>query len=66
MQSRNIFFNWFTGVVVNAAMGITNQVINVINGFVDAFSQSVKPQIIKSYASNDREYFMQLLFSSSK
>ena len=66
MQSRNIFFNWFVGVVANAAMGIANQVLTVLRGFVDAFTQAIEPQIVKSYASGDREYFMQLIFSSTK
>ena len=66
MQSRNIFFNWFTGVLANAAMGVANQVINVINGFVDTFTKAISPQIIKSYASGNRNYFMRLIFSSAK
>ena len=66
MQSRNIFFNWFTGLLANAAMGVANQVIGVINGFVDTFTQAVTPQIIKSYASGNRNYFMRLIFSSTK
>jgi O-antigen/teichoic acid export membrane protein len=66
MQSRNIFFNWFTGVLANAAMGVANQVINVINGFVDTFTKAISPQIIKSYASGNRSYFMRLIFSSAK
>lgn len=66
MQSRNIFFNWFTGVLANAAMGIANQVLNVLNGFVDSFTQAIKPQIIKSFAAGDRLYLMRLIFSSTK
>ena len=66
MQSRNIFFNWFTGLLANAAMGVANQVIGVINGFVDTFTQAVSPQIIKSYASGNLNYFMRLVFSSAK
>ena len=66
MQSRNIFFNWFSGVLANAAMGITNQVMNILNGFVDSFTQAIKPQIIKSYATGDRPYLMRLIFSTTK
>lgn len=66
MQSRNIFFNWFTGVLANAAMGVANQVMNVINGFVDTFTKAISPQIIKSYASGNGNYFMRLIFSSTK
>ena len=66
IQSRNIFFNWFTGLLANAAMGVANQVIGVINGFVDTFTQAISPQIIKSYASGNWNYFMRLIFSSAK
>ncbi len=66
LQCRNIFFNWFASVLANAAMGLANQVIGVLNGFVDTFTQAVKPQIIKSYASGDRNYFLRLIFSSTK
>ncbi|MBQ5411551.1 MAG: hypothetical protein IIU20_07265, partial [Bacteroidales bacterium] len=34
--------------------------------FLLSFGQSYSPQIIKSYAANDRDYFMKLLYSSSK
>ena len=66
VSSRNIFFNWFSTAVSNAAMGIANQVITLFNVFVDSFSQAFRPQIIKSYAAGDRSYFMQLIYSSSK
>lgn len=66
VQCRNVFFNWFTGTLANAAMGIANQVISLLGVFVDSFSQAMRPQIIKSYAAGDHRYFMQLLFSASK
>lgn len=66
VSSRNIFFNWFSTAVANAAMGIANQVISLFNVFVDSFSQAFRPQIIKSYAAGDRGYFMQLIYSTSK
>jgi O-antigen/teichoic acid export membrane protein len=66
MQSNNIFLNWFGGVSANAAMGVANGVNSQLNGFLDSFSSSYNPQIIKSYAKNDKKYFMQLLFSTSK
>ncbi|MBR4198087.1 MAG: hypothetical protein IKQ94_04855 [Bacteroidales bacterium] len=66
VSSRNIFFNWFSTAVANAAMGIANQVITLFNVFVDSFSQAFRPQIIKSYAAGDNSYFMQLIYSTSK
>lgn len=65
-QGLNILLNIFFGVTVNAAMGIANQVSGAINGFVSNFQIAFKPQIIKSYASNDKTYFMNLIFQSSK
>ena len=49
-QSLNVFFNWFVGVVGNAAFGLSNQVNGGINLFMANFSQAFNPQIIKSYA----------------
>lgn len=66
IQSFGIFFNLFSGVVANAAMGIANQVNSQLNNFLGNFSQSYRPQIIKSYASGDKQYFMNLLFSAGK
>ncbi|MBR4803321.1 MAG: hypothetical protein IK032_01625 [Bacteroidales bacterium] len=66
VQSRSIFFNWFSTALANAALGVANQVITLFNVFVDSFSQAFRPQIIKSYAAGDRGYFMQLIYSTSK
>lgn len=65
-QSFSIFFNLFFGVVANAAMGIANQVISALNSFVTSFTQAFNPQIIKSYASKELDYFNSLIFSASK
>lgn len=66
VQSINIFLNWFGGAPVNAAMGIASQVSAKMNMFLGSFTQAFNPQIIKSYASNDIDYFFKLLFSTSK
>lgn len=52
-QGCNIFLNVFFGVVVNAAMGIANQVNSTLMGFVHNFQTAFKPQIVKSYAKGD-------------
>lgn len=65
-QCINIFFNLFLGVIANAAMGIANQVISALNVFVANFSQAFRPQIIKSWASKDYDYFYRLVFLTSK
>ena len=66
MQSITIFFNIFSGVVANAALGVANQVNTHLNNFLGNFSQSYSPQIIKSYAAEEYDYFMKLIFSASK
>lgn len=66
VQGISIFLNLFYGVVANAAMGIANQVNSLLNTLLNSFSTSYKPQIIKSYASNDTVYFINLLYSTSK
>lgn len=65
-QGLNILLNIFFGVAINAAMGIANQVSSAVFGFVSNFQTAFNPQIVKSYAMNDREYFMNLIFQSSK
>lgn len=65
-QSIVFMFNMFGGVVANAALGIANQVSGQLGSFHSSFTQSFNPQIIKSYASNDYDYFYKLIFSSSK
>lgn len=65
-QCISIFFNWFLGTIANAALGIMNQVISQMNALLGTFTQAFNPQIIKSYASGDRNYFLKLLFSASK
>lgn len=66
LQSMSIFFNLFFGVIANAAMGITQQVTSHLGAFLGNFTQSFNPQIIKSYAAKEYDYFMKLIFSSSK
>ena len=65
-QSISIFFNTFIGVIGNAALGIANQVNAAVGMFVGNFTQALNPQIIKSYAAKNYDYFMKLLFASSK
>ncbi len=65
-QGGNMLLNIFYGVVVNAAMGITNQVNSAVYQFVSNFQTAFNPQIVKSYAENDRSYFIRLIFGASK
>ena len=65
-QGINIILNMFFGVAVNAAMGIANQVNAAVYQFVSSFQTAFNPQIIKSYAADDRNYFISLILNSSR
>ena len=65
-QGVNILLNIFFGVFVNAAMGIANQVSSAINLFVGNFQTAFNPQIIKSYASGEKNRFISLILNTSK
>lgn len=65
-QGIAIILNMYFGVVVNAAMGIANQINSAIYHFVSNFQTAFNPQIIKSYAAGDMEYFKNLILNTSK
>lgn len=65
-QGGNVLLNIFYGVVVNAALGVANQVNSALMNFVNNFQTAFKPQITKSYANNDFEYLFNLMFYTSK
>lgn len=65
-QGVMMLINYFCGVAVNAAMGISNQVMTMVNQFVTNFQTAFRPQIIKSYTSNAFDYLQSLIIRSSK
>lgn len=65
-QGVNIIINIFYGTALNAARGIANQVNTAVFGFAQNFMLAVNPQIIKSYAAEDKEYMFNLGFRSSR
>jgi len=65
-QGINILLNVFFGPVINAARGIAYQVNAAINGFVSNFQMAINPQIVKSYATGDRNYMHNLIYQGSK
>ncbi len=65
-QGINVILNLFFGTLINAAMGITNQVKQAVDNFTNNFLMALNPQITKSYASNDFEYLFKLIFNGSK
>jgi O-antigen/teichoic acid export membrane protein len=65
-QGVSIILNIFFGTVVNAAQGVANQVFAAINLFVSNFQMASNPQIIKSYAAEDKAYMTNLVIRTSK
>ncbi|GHV07538.1 hypothetical protein FACS189485_18020 [Spirochaetia bacterium] len=65
-QGTNMLINIFSGVTVNAAIGIATQVDLAVYKFVDNFQTAFKPQIIKSYAAKEYNYFITLIMQASK
>lgn len=65
-QGMVILLNIFFGPIVNAARAIATQVNAAVNNFSNNFMVAVRPQIVKSYASQDYRYFIKLVFDSSK
>lgn len=65
-QGCNILLNIFFGVVVNAAMGIANQVNAALMGFVHNFQTAFKPQIVKLYAKEDFIGLYRLIYYTSR
>lgn len=65
-QGVSMIANIFYGVIINAAMEITNQVNGAISMFVNNFQTSFRPQIMKSYAAKQFEDMRQLTYKASK
>lgn len=65
-QGVNILLNLFGGPAVNAARGISMQVNSAVTQFSTNFMTALNPQITKSYANNDREYLMTLIFQGAR
>jgi len=65
-QGTNILLNVFFGPALNAAYGIGIQVQTAVNLFVINFQLAVNPQIIKTYASGEKERMFFLILQSSK
>ena len=65
-QGLNILLNIFFGVSINAARGIATQVENAVVRFVSNFTVALNPQIVKSYARDDRAYLYQLIFRGAR
>lgn len=65
-QGVNVALNVFCGPAVNAARGLAFTVTNSVGIFVNNFTSALVPQITKSYAAEDHQYFRNLVFKGSK
>ena len=46
----SLIFNVFCGVILNASIGLSNQINGALSGFIAGFQTAFKPQIVKTYA----------------
>ncbi|MEA1988040.1 MAG: hypothetical protein U9N57_02370 [Pseudomonadota bacterium] len=65
-QGINILINIFFGVTLNAAYALAIMIQGVLTQFASSIQQAINPQIIKSYAQNDKKRTEQLMHISSK
>ena len=65
-QGINLMLNFYFGAVVNAARGIALQVEGVVRSFATNIQTAINPQIIKSYAQDDKQRMLSLIFASSR
>lgn len=65
-QGMNILLNLHFGSIVNAARGIASQVNSAVVSFSNNFSTALRPQIIKTYAANQKDDTMRLVFRGCK
>ena len=65
-QGINIILNMFFGPIVNAARGISYQILSAVEMFTTNFQTSFRPQLIKSYAEGNLDYMYKLYYSATK
>ena len=65
-QGINVLLNVFFGATINAARAVAYQVLHAMSGFVGNFQLAMNPQIVKSFAANEREDMFKLVFRGSR
>ena len=65
-QIINILLNIHFGAIVNAARGIAAQVNSAVVSFSQNFSTALRPQIIKTYAANEKDETLNLVYRGCK
>ena len=64
-EGPNYFMNYYLGVSVNAAMGIAKQVSSAVYQFTANFQTAFNPQIVKTYASDEKKILFNLINNTS-
>lgn len=65
-QGGNLVMNIYHGVVVNAALGIANQVNMAVNMLLSGFQNAFHPIITKLYAAREMDNLSGFIISTSK
>lgn len=65
-QGVDLLYNLFFGVIVNAAKGISSQVMGWVTRFVYTIDAAIAPQITKSFAQGDYKYMYYLVKKGSR
>lgn len=65
-QGMSILFNLFYGVLLNATLGIAQQIHAAVSSFVASFQMAFSPQVVKTYAAGEKENFISLICRTSR
>lgn len=65
-QGLSVILNIFFGPLINAAIGIGNQLNSAVRTFSQNFQMSFAPQIVKTYATKEYENMNKLILSGAK
>lgn len=65
-QGVTMLVNYYNGVIINAAMGVSNQIVSIVNQFVTNFQVAFRPQIVKYYVTEDRVELSKLTIRASR
>lgn len=65
-QGVTMLVNYYNGVIINAAMGVSNQIVSVVSQFVTNFQVAFRPQIVKNYVTRDEMELSKLTILASR
>ena len=65
-QGLNMVLNLFFGPIINAARGISFQIMNAMQGFSSNIVVAFRPQLIQSYAAENYVRVRNIFYSESK